>query len=57
MSDKKKKETKQQKLNRAIAILDKIEYSSDGFVKRYPEPKDYDEAMALLKNMQKEKSK
>lgn len=54
MSDKKKKLTQKEKIRKAIATLDKIEYSSDGFVKRYPEPKEYNEAMQLLKSIVKE---
>lgn len=36
------------KLQWALDIINKIEYSSDGFVKRYPSEREYAEAFAIL---------
>ena len=36
-------------IKEALDILDQIEYSSDGFVKRYPEQKEYEKALETLK--------
>ena len=35
--------------DQALAVLSEIEYSSDGFVKRYPNQDRYDAAVAFLK--------
>ncbi|MET0980251.1 MAG: hypothetical protein ABWX90_03285 [Candidatus Saccharimonadales bacterium] len=51
---KTKKQTQKEKIRKALVTLNKIEYSSDGFVKRYPEQKEYDEAVALLESIVKE---
>lgn len=34
----------------SVAILDQIEYSSDGFVKRYPYSDEYKKALDYIKN-------
>lgn len=49
-----KKLTKQQRINNAVATMECIEYSSDGFVKRYPEPKEFDAALEVLRGLVKE---
>lgn len=49
-----KKLTKQQRINNAVATMERIEYSSDGFVKRYPEPKEFDAAMEVLRGLVKQ---
>lgn len=36
-------------ITEAIAVLDKIEYSSDGDLKRYPNAPDYEKAMEVVK--------
>ena len=51
-----KKLTQKEKIQQALKTLKKIEYSSDGFVKRYPEESEYDEAIALLESIVKEKN-
>ncbi len=43
--------TSKDDLAQAIETLGKIEYSSDGFVKRYPDEKDYDKAMGFLRGL------
>lgn len=36
-------------VQQAFAVLDKIEYSGDGFVKRYPTEDEYEDALNFLK--------
>lgn len=50
-----KKLTQKEKVQQALKTLNKIEYSSDGFVKRYPEETEYKEAIALLESIVEEK--
>lgn len=50
-----KKLTQKQKIQQALNTLNKIEYSSDGFVKRYPDEPEYKEAIALLESIVEEK--
>lgn len=52
---KTKKPTQKEKIKQALATFGKIEYSSDGFVKRYPEEAEYAEAVSLLKSIIEEK--
>lgn len=41
-------------LDKALEVLNKIEYSSDGFVKRYPEDDEYQEALNYLHSLKDE---